>query len=95
MVLAKTTVLTGALIAVFMCLFPPYKGQAVSPRKTIPLAAGYHYILDPPQGDRFNTGHSEFVVTYELNSDRLGGQLLLVGLFTFSTAVILRWKALH
>lgn len=93
MLLIKTSILAGILIAALMCAFPPYTGQAVSPRKTIYLPAGYYYVLDPPQGDQFNTGRSEFVVTYELNSNQLYGQLILVGLFTAATAFSLRARA--
>jgi len=91
--LIKTTLLSGTLIAVLMCLFPPYTGQAVSPRKTIYLPSGYYYALDPPQGDRFNTGRSAFVVTYEMNSKQLYGQLFLVGLFTAAIVFSLRARS--
>jgi len=76
-----------------MCLFPPYTGQAVSPRKTIYLPSGYYYAFDPPQGDRFNTGRSEFVINYELNSNQLYGQLILVGLFTAAIVFSLRARS--
>jgi len=88
--LIKTTILVGTLIAAAMCMFPPYTGQAVSPRKTITLPDSYHYVLESPQGDRFNSGRSEFVITYELDSNKLGGQLALVGLFTAAIAFSLR-----
>jgi len=77
--LIKTTILSGTLIAALMCMFPPYTGQAVSPRKALDLPAGYYYVFDPPKGDRFNSGRSEFVISYELNSKQLYGQLFLVG----------------
>lgn len=93
MLLIKTTILTGTMTLVLMCLFPPYTGHAISPRKKIHLPAGHYYVFDPPQGDRFNTGRSEFVVTYELNSSQLYGQLALVGLFTAAIAFSLRARS--
>lgn len=90
MLLIKMTILSGALTAALMCVFPPYTGQAVSPRKTLTLPDGYYYVLDPPKGDRFNSGRSEFVISYELNSKQLYGQLFLVGLFTGVIVLSLR-----
>ena len=95
MYLIKATILVGTLIAVTMCLFPPYSGQAVSPRKTLYLPNSYHYILEPPQGDRFNSGYSEFVISYELDSGKLYGQLALVGLFTAAIAFSIRARIQH
>ncbi len=92
MLLTKIAILTGALVTIAMCTFPPYEGRAVSPRKTIELPSGYHYFLDAPEGDQFNTGHSKLVVTYFLDRDRLFGQLLLVGLFTVAAACVLHPK---
>ncbi len=92
MLLTKISILTGALVAIAMCTFPPYEGQAVSPRKTISLPTDYHYFLDAPEGDQFNTGHSKLVVTYSLDTDRFFGQLLLVGLFTTAAAFVLHPK---
>jgi len=88
--LIKTTILVGTLIAATMCLFPPYTGQAISPRKTITLPDRYHYVLEPPRGDQFNSGYSEFVISYELDSGKLYGQLALVGLFTAAIVFSLR-----
>jgi len=88
--LIKMTILSGALVAALMCMFPPYTGEAISPRKTLALPAGYYYVLDPPKGDRFNSGRSAFVISYELNSKQLYGQLFLVGLFTAVIAFSLR-----
>jgi len=88
--LIKTTILVGTLIAAAMCIFPPYTGHAVSPRKTIFFPDSYHYVLDPPKGDQFNSGRSEFVISYEMDLDKLYGQLALVGLLTAATAFAIR-----
>ena len=92
MFLTRIAIFTGALVTIGMCTFPPYEGHAVSPRKTIELPSGYHYFLDAPKNDQFNTGHSKLVVTYSLDENRLFGQLLLVGLFTGAAAVVLHPK---
>ena len=89
---SKIAIFTGALITIAMCTFPPYEGLAVSPRKKIKLPSGYHYFLDAPENDQFNTGHSKLVVTYSLDKNRLLGQLLLVGLFTTTAALVLHPK---